>query len=71
MLLDSALGEIEQEVHYGITSLPTSIATPKRLLALVRAHWVSKIDFTIGVTVSWMRIDLNCGWAMLLICWLS
>lgn len=35
----NALGETEREVHYGITSLPTSLATPKRLLALVRAHW--------------------------------
>ena len=35
----NALGETEQEVHYGITSLPTSLATPKRLLALVREHW--------------------------------
>lgn len=35
----NALGETEQEVHYGITSLPTSVATPKRLLGLVRGHW--------------------------------
>jgi predicted transposase YbfD/YdcC len=35
----NALGKTEQEIHYGITSLPTSVATPKRLLALVRAHW--------------------------------
>jgi len=26
-------------VHSGITSLPTSLVTPKWLLALVRAHW--------------------------------
>ena len=35
----NALGETELEVQYGITSLPTSIATPKRLLGLVREHW--------------------------------
>lgn len=35
----TALGETEREVHYGITSLPPSLATPKRLLALVRRHW--------------------------------
>jgi predicted transposase YbfD/YdcC len=35
----NALGEREQEIHYGITSLPTSLATPQRLLALVRRHW--------------------------------
>jgi predicted transposase YbfD/YdcC len=29
----------EREIHYGITSLPTSLATPKRLLALIREHW--------------------------------
>ena len=32
----NALGETEHEVQYGITSLPTSIATPKRLFAMVR-----------------------------------
>jgi predicted transposase YbfD/YdcC len=35
----NALGETEQEVHYGITSLPTAAATPQRLLALVRTLW--------------------------------
>lgn len=35
----NALGEAEREIHYGITSLPTSLATPKRLLALIREHW--------------------------------
>jgi predicted transposase YbfD/YdcC len=35
----NALGETKWEVHYGITSLLTPMATPKRLLALVRAHW--------------------------------
>jgi hypothetical protein len=35
----NALGEMEQEVRYGITSLPTSVGTPQRLLALVREHW--------------------------------
>jgi predicted transposase YbfD/YdcC len=35
----NALGKVEQEIAYGITSLPTSYATPKRLLELVREHW--------------------------------
>jgi hypothetical protein len=35
----NALGETEQEVAYGLTSLPASVATPRRLLALVREHW--------------------------------
>ncbi len=33
------LGETEQKVHYGLTSLSTSLATPKRLLSLIRGHW--------------------------------
>lgn len=35
----NASGETEREVHYGITRLPPSLATPQRLLALVRRHW--------------------------------
>ena len=35
----NALGELEQETVYGITSLPTSTGTPQRLLDLVREHW--------------------------------
>jgi predicted transposase YbfD/YdcC len=35
----NAIGETEREIQYGITSLPTSLATPKRLLRLVREHW--------------------------------
>jgi predicted transposase YbfD/YdcC len=27
------------EVRYGLTSLPASVASPQRLLALVRGHW--------------------------------
>ena len=30
---------VEHETVYGITSLPTSIGTPKRLQALAREHW--------------------------------
>jgi predicted transposase YbfD/YdcC len=35
----NALGETERKVQYGITSLLTSQASPKRLLWLVRDHW--------------------------------
>lgn len=35
----NALGEKEQEVHHGITSLPNSFASPQRLMSLVREHW--------------------------------
>lgn len=34
-----ALGETRREVVYGLTSLPASLGTPQRLLALVREHW--------------------------------
>jgi predicted transposase YbfD/YdcC len=34
-----ALGHSEQEVRYGITSLPASLADPARLLQLSRGHW--------------------------------
>ena len=35
----NALGETQREVAYGLTSLPASVGTPRRLLALVREHW--------------------------------
>jgi predicted transposase YbfD/YdcC len=35
----NGLGKTEREVAYGLTSLPASVATPRRLLALVREHW--------------------------------
>lgn len=35
----NALGKMEQETAYGITSLPNSTGTPQRLLDLVREHW--------------------------------
>ncbi len=34
-----ALGRTQQEVRYGITSLPAELADPNRLLSLVRGHW--------------------------------
>ena len=34
-----ALGRTEQEVRYGITSVPAELADPKRLLQLSRGHW--------------------------------
>ena len=33
------LGQIREGVHYGVTSLPRSIASPQRLLQMVRSHW--------------------------------
>jgi len=34
-----ATGEVEQEVRYGLTSLPSQNASPERLLAIVRSGW--------------------------------
>jgi predicted transposase YbfD/YdcC len=34
-----ALGQVQHDVHYGITSLSPASASPKRLLQLVREHW--------------------------------
>jgi len=34
-----ALGRSQHKVRYGITSLPASVADPKRLLQLSRGHW--------------------------------
>jgi len=34
-----ALANTKTEVRYGVTSLPVSLADPKRLLALSREHW--------------------------------
>lgn len=35
----NALGITQTQVRYGVTSLPASLADPKRLLALTRSHW--------------------------------
>jgi len=33
------LGQIREGVHYAVTSLPRSAASPQRLLQIVRSHW--------------------------------
>ncbi len=33
------LGQISEGVHYGVTSLPRTAASPQRLLQMVRSHW--------------------------------
>ena len=33
------LGQITEGIHYGVSSLPRSVASPQRLLQLVRSHW--------------------------------
>jgi predicted transposase YbfD/YdcC len=35
----TTLGETKTKVHYGVTSLPTHLADPQRLLELTRGHW--------------------------------
>ena len=60
-----ALGRTQQEVRYGITSLPASLADPRRLLSLVRGHWGienglhHRRDATMGEDHSPLRM----GWA--------
>ena len=39
----NALGTIETEVRYGVTSLPASQADPKQVLQLARGHWGMEI----------------------------
>ncbi|SRR5258708_7856195 len=34
-----ALGRTQSEIRYGVTSLPAHLASPQRLLELVRGHW--------------------------------
>jgi hypothetical protein len=34
-----ARGQTQHEVRYGVTSLPTSVGMPRRLLELNRGHW--------------------------------
>lgn len=35
----NALGITQTQVRYGVTSLPTHVVDPKRLLGLTRGHW--------------------------------
>lgn len=37
--VDGRWGKVTSEVRYGVTSLPTTVASAERLLALVRAEW--------------------------------
>jgi predicted transposase YbfD/YdcC len=34
-----SLGQIKEMVHYGVTSLPRTAASPHKLLQVVREHW--------------------------------
>ena len=58
----AALGRTQQEVRYGITSLPAAPANPNRLLALVRGHWGienglhSRRDATMGEDYAQLRM---------------
>jgi len=37
--MEDRLGQIRETVHYGVTSLPCTTASPHRLLQVVREHW--------------------------------
>ena len=38
-LINLSTGEVKEEIRYGITSLPAQIASPNRLLKIVRSEW--------------------------------
>ncbi len=56
-------GQWHESLRYGVTSLPTTIATPERLLTLKRGHWIIENglhyvkDVTMGEDKSLVHID--------------
>jgi predicted transposase YbfD/YdcC len=56
-------GEVTHETLYGITSLPASLASPQRLLYLVRLHWgiENGLHYSRDVTFSEDRCRLRTG----------
>lgn len=69
----NALGETQREVHYGITSLSTAQASPKRLLQLVRDHWgiENGLHYRRDRTFDEDRSQLRMGHAPHLLAWLN
>ncbi len=61
----NALGVSKTEVRYGVTSLPASVASPERLLALARGHWgiENKLHYRRDVTRREDRSQLRLGHA--------
>lgn len=52
-----------REVHLGVTSLPQSVASPKRLLALKREHWgiENRLHYVKDVTLGEDASHIRCG----------
>jgi predicted transposase YbfD/YdcC len=56
-------GQWHEDVHYGVTSLPTTVAIPERLLKLKRGHWTIENrlhyvkDVTMGEDRSTVHLD--------------
>jgi predicted transposase YbfD/YdcC len=64
-LRTDALGTTETEVRYGVTSLPASLADPKRVLQLARGHWgiENKLHYRRDATMREDHAQLRMGHA--------
>jgi predicted transposase YbfD/YdcC len=56
-------GVTKQEVKYGITSLPETVAAAERVLALKRGHWgiENRLNYVKDVTLGEDQSPLHCG----------
>jgi predicted transposase YbfD/YdcC len=57
-------GHSQHEIRYGLTSLPASVASPDRLLELVRGHWQIEngLHYRRDMTDA-AKITRSCAWA--------
>ena len=58
-------GQVQQQTHYGLTSLPASQATPDHLLALKRQYWAieNRLHYRRDVSLKEDRCRLRTGHA--------
>jgi hypothetical protein len=58
-------GRSRHEIRYGLTSLPAPVASPERLLELVRGQWQIEngLHYRRDMTLA-AKITHNCAWAM-------
>lgn len=56
-------GVTKQEVHYGITSLPQTVASPEQVLRLKRGHWgiENRLHYVKDVTLGEDASTIHCG----------
>ncbi|HEV2125844.1 MAG TPA: ISAs1 family transposase [Chloroflexota bacterium] len=56
-------GVTKQEVHYGITSLPQTVASPEQVLRLKRGHWgiENRLHYVKDVTLREDASTIHCG----------